>query len=58
MWFGCIFVIQDLKDLIVDVDVDETEIANVKVGQKVQVTTDASENQILNGEIVSVDPMM
>lgn len=54
---GAFFVIQDLKDLIVDVDVDETEIANVKVGQKAQVTTDASENQILNGEIVSVDPI-
>lgn len=54
---GAFFVIQDLKDLIVDVDVDETEIANVKVGQKVQVTTDASENEILNGEVVSVDPI-
>ncbi len=54
---GAFFVIQDLKDLIVEVDVDETEIANVKVGQKVQVTTDASGNEILNGEVVSVDPI-
>lgn len=54
---GAFFVIQNLKDLIVDVNVDETEISNVKVGQRVQVTTDASGNEILNGEIVSVDPI-
>lgn len=51
-----LFVIQDLNDLIVKVDVDETEIADISVGQKVQVTTDAS-NQILEGEVVSVDPI-
>ena len=51
-----LFVIQDLNDLIVKVDVDETEIADISVGQKVQVTTDAS-SQILEGEVVSVDPI-
>lgn len=53
---GSLFVIQDLKNLIVNVDVDETEIANVAVGQKVQVTTDAS-TEVLEGEVVSVDPI-
>nr|WP_243269903.1 HlyD family efflux transporter periplasmic adaptor subunit [Clostridium butyricum] len=51
-----LFVIQDLNDLIVKVSVDETEIANVAVGQKVQVTTDAS-TEILEGEVVTVDPI-
>ncbi|WP_294372030.1 HlyD family efflux transporter periplasmic adaptor subunit [uncultured Clostridium sp.] len=51
-----LFVIQDLNDLIVKVDVDETEIADVAVGEKVQVTTDASD-QVLEGEVVSVDPI-
>lgn len=51
-----LFVIQDLNDLIVKVSVDETEIANVAVGQKVQVTTDAS-SEILEGEVVTVDPI-
>lgn len=51
-----LFVIQDLNDLIVKVDVDETEIADIAVGQKVQVTTDASD-QVLEGEVVSVDPI-
>ncbi|WP_270501553.1 efflux RND transporter periplasmic adaptor subunit [Clostridium butyricum] len=51
-----LFVIQDLNDLIVKVNVDETEIANVAVGQKVQVTTDAS-TEVLEGEVVTVDPI-
>lgn len=51
-----LFVIQDLNDLIVKVDVDETEIADIAAGQKVQVTTDASD-QVLEGEVVSVDPI-
>lgn len=51
-----LFVIQDLNDLIVKVDVDETEIADVAVGQKVQITTDAT-TQILEGEVVTVDPI-
>jgi len=51
-----LFVIQDLNDLIVKVSVDETEIANVAVGQKVQVTTDSS-TEILDGEVVTVDPI-
>ncbi len=54
---GAFFVIQNLKNLIVNVDVDETEIADVEVGQKVQVTTDASGDEILQGEVVSVDPI-
>ena len=51
-----LFIIQDLNDLIVKVNVDETEIADVVVGQKVQVKTDASD-QMLDGEVVSVDPI-
>ncbi|MDO5518006.1 MAG: HlyD family efflux transporter periplasmic adaptor subunit [Clostridium sp.] len=51
-----LFVVQDLDDLIVKVDVDETEIANIEVGQDVQVTTDASK-QVLEGKVVSVDPI-
>ncbi len=51
-----LFVVQDLDDLIVKVDVDETEIADIEVGQDVQVTTDASD-QVLEGKVVSVDPI-
>lgn len=54
---GAFFVIQDLQDLIVNVDVDETEIADVKTGQKVQITTDASGSDVLEGEVISVDPI-
>lgn len=51
-----LFVVQDLDDLIVKVNVDETEISNIEVGQDVQVTSDAS-TQILEGKVVSVDPI-
>lgn len=54
---SAICVIQDLNDLIVDVDVDETEITDIEVGQKVQVTVDASEGEIIQGQVVSVDPI-
>lgn len=54
---SAICVIQDLTDLIVDVDVDETEISNVEVGQNVQVTVDASEGEVIQGQVVSVDPI-
>lgn len=54
---SAMFVIQDLNDLIVNVDVDETEIADVAVGQKVEVTSDATGDVVMEGEIVKVDPI-
>lgn len=54
---SAMFVIQDLNDLIVNVDVDETEIADVAVGQKVQVTSDATGDVVMEGEVVKVDPI-
>lgn len=54
---SAMFVIQDLNDLIVNVDVDETEIADVAIGQKVEVTSDATGDAVMEGEIVKVDPI-
>lgn len=54
---SAMFVIQDLNDLIVNVDVDETEIADVAVGQKVEVTSDATGDVVMEGEVVKVDPI-
>ena len=54
---GALFVIQDLKNLIVNVSVDETDIAKVKVGQRAEITTDASGNDIIAGEVVSAEPV-
>jgi HlyD family secretion protein len=54
---GALFVIQDLSNLIVNATVDETDIANVKAGQRVEITTDASGSDIIAGQVVSVEPV-
>lgn len=54
---GALFVIQDLGNLIVNASVDETDVGKIKVGQKARITTDASGNEIINGEVVNVEPV-
>jgi len=54
---GALFVIQDLNNLIVNATVDETDIANIKVGQRVEITTDASGSDIIPGQVVSFEPV-
>lgn len=54
---GALFVIQDLTNLIVNASVDETDVAKVKVGERVEITTDASGSDIIPGEVVSVEPV-
>ncbi|EKQ57023.1 MULTISPECIES: efflux RND transporter periplasmic adaptor subunit [unclassified Clostridium] len=54
---GALFVIQDLNNLIVNASVDETDVAKVKVGQRVEITTDASGADIIPGQVVSVEPV-
>lgn len=54
---GALFVIQDLKNLIVNASVDETDIAKIKVGQRAEITTDASGADIIAGEVVSAEPV-
>ena len=46
----------DISQLHVDVLVDETEIANVKVGQEAQVTLDALSGITLTGKVDNIDP--
>jgi len=54
---GALFVIQNLSNLIVNASVDETDVANVKVGQRVEITTDASGPEIIAAKVVSVEPI-
>ena len=54
---GALFVIQDLSNLIVNATVDETDIANIKVGQRVEITTDASGTDIIPGQVASFEPV-
>jgi HlyD family secretion protein len=48
--------IADTSQLHVDVLVDETEIANVQVGQQAEVTLDALTGITLTGAVANIDP--
>lgn len=54
---GALFVIQDLNNLIVNVSVDETDIAKIKAGQRAEITTDASGSEIISGEVINAEPV-
>lgn len=54
---GALFVIQDLNNLIVNGTVDETDVNNIKVGQKAEVTTDASGSEVIEAQVASVEPV-
>lgn len=54
---GALFVIQDLQNLIVNVSIDETDIAKIKVGQRAGITTDASGPEVIVGEVISAEPV-
>ena len=46
----------DISRMYVDVSVDETDIANIDVGQKVDVTFDAYNTTPVDGTVIRVDP--
>jgi HlyD family secretion protein len=48
--------IGDTSRMYVDVTVDETDIANVDDGQKVDVSVDAYPGQVFEGKVLRIDP--
>ncbi len=46
--------IYDLSELTFEMSIDELDVLNVKVGQKVEVTADALENQTFTGTVTNV----
>jgi HlyD family secretion protein len=47
-------IIADLSEILVEVDVDETEIVHVKVGQKADVDVDAIPDHVYKGSVVEI----
>ncbi|MBI5946407.1 MAG: efflux RND transporter periplasmic adaptor subunit [Chloroflexi bacterium] len=47
----------DMNHLYVEAQVDESDVANVKVGQQAEVTLDAVSGVTLTGSVVSVNPV-
>jgi HlyD family secretion protein len=46
--------VADLSEILANVDVDETEIVNVKPGQKADVRVDAIPNRVYHGRVVEL----
>jgi HlyD family secretion protein len=46
----------DLSTMYVDVQVDETDLADISVGQKVELAVDSVQNKTLSGSVTRVDP--
>lgn len=49
-------VIDNVTDLKASADIDEAQIPYIAMGQKVQIKTDATEGEILNGTVTFVSP--
>lgn len=52
-----LFTIQDLNSLIVNVNIDESDISKVQVGQKATIVVDAADGATLDGQVISVSPV-
>jgi len=49
-------VIDDVSSMKATADIDEAQIPNIAVGQKVQIKTDATGDTVLDGTVVFVSP--
>jgi len=46
----------DLSTMYVDVEVDETDLADIRAGQQVEITVDSVGDKVLRGAVTRVDP--
>lgn len=53
---GILFQIEDLNDVIITAKIKEVDVGNVKIGQKSEIKTDATGDEVINGEVISVNP--
>ncbi|SES86532.1 RND family efflux transporter, MFP subunit [Natronincola peptidivorans] len=51
------FVIANIEDLTIEINVNEYDIAKVEVGQKVEIQTDALMGQVFKGEVEKIAPV-
>lgn len=53
---GVLFQIENLDDMEITLSIKEVDIANVKVGQRAEIKTDGTGDEVAQGEVVSVNP--
>jgi HlyD family secretion protein len=49
-----IMIISDMSEVLAKVNVDETDINQVKIGQKCEITVDAVENKVYKGKVTDI----
>ncbi|OOM11315.1 HlyD family secretion protein [Clostridium saccharobutylicum] len=54
---GILFQIENLDNVEITVPIKEVDIANVKVGQKAEIKTEATGEEIIAGEVMSISPV-
>lgn len=52
---GILFTIENFDNAIITVDIKEVDIPNIKVGQKTEIKTDATDEMSVEGEVISVN---
>lgn len=53
---GSLVTIEGAESFIVESEIDEYDIADVKVGMEVSIKTDATRDELLEGQVISVAP--
>ena len=53
---GILFQIENLDNMEITASIKEVDIANVKVGQRAEIKTDATGDEVTTGEVLSVNP--
>lgn len=53
---GVLLTIEGAESFIVETEIDEYDIADIAVGMQAEIKTDATRDEILSGEVISVAP--
>nr|WP_312289137.1 efflux RND transporter periplasmic adaptor subunit [Clostridium chromiireducens] len=53
---GVLFQIENLDNMEITASIKEVDIANIKVGQRAEIKTDGTGEEIIQGEVISVSP--
>lgn len=53
---GLLFVIEDLTDLVIETSVKDYDLNNVRVGTKVEITSDVTGAKTIEGKVKSIAP--
>ncbi len=53
--FDPVVVVQDVDNLYIEANINESNILNIQNGQKVEITFDSSSNEVFYGSVINID---